>query len=54
MYGEGISRLGEIDNLGVEQKVIEKAAMVLVQGERLGQGRERQDHARQSRIVEAC
>ncbi len=41
MYGEGISRLGEIVDLGVEQKVIEKAgAWFSYKGERLGQGRE--------------
>src|SRR6516164_9126361 len=41
MYGEGISRLGEIVDLGVEQKVIEKSgAWFSHKGERLGQGRE--------------
>ncbi len=41
MYGEGISRLGEIVDLGVESKVIEKAgAWFSYKGERLGQGRE--------------
>lgn len=41
IYGEGISRLGEIIDLGVEQKVIEKAgSWFSYKGERLGQGRE--------------
>lgn len=41
IYGEGISRLGEIIDLGVEQKVIEKAgSWFSYRGERLGQGRE--------------
>ena len=41
IYGEGISRLGEIIDLGVEQKVVEKAgSWFSYKGERLGQGRE--------------
>jgi recombination protein RecA len=41
MYGEGISRLGELIDLGVEQKIIEKSgAWFSCKGERLGQGRE--------------
>jgi recombination protein RecA len=41
MYGEGISRLGEIIDLGVENKIIEKSgAWFSYRGERLGQGRE--------------
>lgn len=41
LYGEGISRLGEIIDLGVENKVIEKSgSWFSYRGERLGQGRE--------------
>jgi recombination protein RecA len=41
IYGEGISTLGEIVDLGVEQKIVEKAgAWFSYKGERLGQGRE--------------
>jgi recombination protein RecA len=41
LYGEGISREGDLIDLGVEQKVIEKSgAWYALDGERLGQGRE--------------
>lgn len=41
IYGEGISRLGEIVDLAVEQSIIEKAgAWYSYQDERIGQGRE--------------
>jgi recombination protein RecA len=41
MYGEGISKLGEIVDIGVEQKIIDKSgAWFSYKGERLGQGRE--------------
>jgi recombination protein RecA len=41
MYGEGISREGDLLDLGVEQKLIEKSgAWFAYNGERLGQGRE--------------
>jgi len=41
MYGEGISRTGEIIDLGVENKIVEKSgAWFSYKGERLGQGRE--------------
>jgi recombination protein RecA len=41
MYGEGISKFGEIIDIGVEHKVVEKAgAWFSYKGERLGQGRE--------------
>ncbi len=41
IYGEGISREGEILDLGVEHKLIEKTgAWFSYKGERLGQGRE--------------
>jgi len=40
-YGEGISRLGEIINLGVEFDVIQKSgAWFSYNGEKIGQGRE--------------
>jgi len=41
MYGEGISRTGDIVDLGVEKRIIEKSgAWFAYAGERLGQGRE--------------
>ncbi len=41
MYGEGISRAGDLIDLGVEKKIIEKSgAWFAYGGERLGQGRE--------------
>ncbi len=41
LYGEGISRLGEIIDLGVENKIIEKSgSWFSYKSERLGQGRE--------------
>ncbi len=41
VYGEGISKFGEIIDLGVDNKVIEKSgAWFSYRGERLGQGRE--------------
>jgi len=41
LYGEGISREGDILDLGVEQNVVEKSgAWYSVGGERIGQGRE--------------
>jgi recombination protein RecA len=41
MYGEGISREGDIIDLGVSNRVIDKSgAWFSYQGERLGQGRE--------------
>jgi recombination protein RecA len=41
MYGEGISRYGELIDLGVENKIVEKSgAWFSYKGERLGQGRE--------------
>ncbi len=41
IYGEGISREGELIDLGVSRKVIEKSgSWYSYQGERLGQGRE--------------
>ncbi len=41
MYGEGISKLGEIVDLGVENKIVDKSgAWFSYKGERLGQGRE--------------
>jgi recombination protein RecA len=41
LYGEGISKEGDLLDLGVDQKVIEKSgAWYALDGERLGQGRE--------------
>ena len=41
LYGEGISRLGEIIDLGVEAKIIDKSgAWYAYQGEKIGQGRD--------------
>ena len=41
MYGEGISRTGDLLDLGVEKRIIEKSgAWFAYSGERLGQGRE--------------
>ena len=44
LYGEGISREGDLLDLGAEQGIVEKSgSWFSFQGERLGQGR---DHAR--------
>jgi recombination protein RecA len=41
MYGEGISRTGDLIDLAVEKRIIEKSgAWFAYGGERLGQGRE--------------
>jgi len=41
MYGEGISRAGDLLDLGVDRRIIEKSgAWFAYGGERLGQGRE--------------
>src|SRR6266480_4414338 len=41
MYGEGISRTGDLIDLAVEQRIVEKSgAWFAYNGERLGQGRE--------------
>jgi recombination protein RecA len=41
LYGEGISKEGDLLDLGVEQKVVEKSgAWYAFEGDRLGQGRE--------------
>ncbi len=41
LYGEGISRLGEIIDIGVEQNLVEKSgAWYTYNGERIGQGKE--------------
>jgi recombination protein RecA len=41
MYGEGISREGDLLDLAVEHKIVDKSgAWFSFQGERLGQGRE--------------
>ena len=41
MFGEGISRFGELIDLGVREEIIEKAgAWFSYNGEKIGQGRE--------------
>jgi recombination protein RecA len=41
LYGEGISRLGEVLDLGVASNIIEKSgAWFAYQGEKIGQGRD--------------
>ena len=41
MYGEGISKTGEITNIGVKEGIIEKSGAWFSYGEeRIGQGRE--------------
>ena len=41
IYGEGISRLGSLVDVGVEHKIVEKSgAWYAYSGERIGQGRE--------------
>jgi recombination protein RecA len=41
LYGEGISRLGEIIDLGVQAKIVDKAgAWYSYKGEKIGQGRD--------------
>jgi recombination protein RecA len=58
MYGEGISREGDLLDLAVEHKVIEKSgAWFAYSGERLGQGRENvkqylKDHPDLTRTIE--
>ncbi len=58
MYGEGISREGDLLDLAVEHKVIEKSgAWFAYGGERLGQGRENvkqflKEHADMTRTIE--
>jgi len=57
IYGEGISKLGELIDIGVENKIVDKAgAWFSYKGERLGQGRDnakntiRDNHAMRDRI----
>jgi recombination protein RecA len=58
MYGEGISKTGEIIDLGVQAGVVEKSgAWFSAEGERIGQGRENakqylKDHPDMMRILE--
>jgi recombination protein RecA len=58
MYGEGISREGDLLDLAVEHKVIEKSgAWFAYGGERLGQGRENvkqflKEHPEMTRVIE--
>jgi recombination protein RecA len=45
MFNEGISRLGEVIDLGVEKGIIEKSgAWYAYKGDRIGQGRENAKH----------
>ena len=42
LYGEGISREGELIDLGVENKIVEKSgAWYSYNGERIGQGKDK-------------
>jgi recombination protein RecA len=57
VYGEGISKLGELIDIGVENKIVDKAgAWFSYKGERLGQGRDnskntlRENHAMRDKI----
>ncbi len=58
LYGEGISRLGEIIELGVAHKLIEKSgAWYSYQGEKIGQGKDNareflREHADMAREIE--
>ena len=58
IYGEGVSREGDLLDLAVEQKVIEKSgAWFAYGGERLGQGRENvkqflKEHPETTRVIE--
>jgi recombination protein RecA len=60
MYGKGISKLGEMIDLGVKANVVEKAgAWFSFQGTRIGQGRENakqylQDHPEIADAIEAA
>jgi recombination protein RecA len=59
MYGEGISREGDIIDLGTEAKVVEKSgAWYSFLGERIGQGRENakqflKEHPETAQAIEA-
>lgn len=59
MFNEGISRIGEVVDLGVEKGIIEKSgAWYSYKGERIGQGRDQakeylQEHAPVAKEVEA-
>ncbi|HQW19282.1 MAG TPA: recombinase RecA [Rhodocyclaceae bacterium] len=58
LYGEGISRLGEIIDLGVDHKIIEKSgAWYAYNGEKIGQGRDNsreylREHPQMAREIE--
>jgi recombination protein RecA len=58
LYGEGISRLGEVIELGVTHKLIEKSgAWYSCQGEKIGQGKDNareflKEHADMAREIE--
>jgi recombination protein RecA len=59
MYGEGISKNGELIDLGVQAGVVEKSgAWISYEGQRIGQGRENakqflRDHPDVSGAIEA-
>jgi recombination protein RecA len=59
MYGEGISKVGELIDLGVKANVVEKSgAWFSCDGQRIGQGRENakqflRDHPDMAAAVEA-
>jgi recombination protein RecA len=59
LYGEGISREGEIIELGVNHRVVEKSgAWYSYQGDRIGQGKDNareylKDHADIAQEIEA-
>ncbi|GAB4171662.1 MAG: recombinase RecA [Geothermobacteraceae bacterium] len=60
MYGTGISRVGDLLDLGVEQGIVEKSgAWYSYSGERIGQGRENakqflQDHPETAEAIESA
>ncbi len=39
LYGEGINFYGELVDLGVKEKLIEKAGGMVANGEKIGQGK---------------
>jgi recombination protein RecA len=59
LYGEGISRMGEIITLGVQENIIEKSgAWYSYNGERIGQGKDNvreflKEHAETAQEIEA-
>ena len=59
MYGEGISKVGELIDLGVKANVVEKSgAWFSCDSQRIGQGRENakqflRDHPDMAKMIEA-